>query len=79
MDQPGLVEDGEGIEELCGKDLDELCAEAAKLVLLDELVEIGGEELKDEAEVVFVYKLVAHAENVVLVVWVPGGVELEKG
>lgn len=41
VDEAGLIEDCEGIEELSGENLDELSAKATKLVLFDELVKVG--------------------------------------
>ena len=74
VDEPSFVEHGKRVEKLCGKDLDELGAEASKLVLFDKFVEIGRQELKHKTQMVFVDKLIAHAQNVVLVIRVPSGV-----
>lgn len=71
MDQSCFLEDGESIEKLSHEDFDELGAETLKLILFDEFVEVGGEELKDETEVVSVDKRVTEAEDVVFV----GGIE----
>jgi hypothetical protein len=72
VDEARLLEDGERVEQLRGKDLDELRAEAEELVLLDELVQVAAQELEHEAEVVLMDERVAEAEDVVLV----AGVEL---
>jgi hypothetical protein len=50
VDEARVFEDGHGVEELRHKDLDELRRQALELVLLNELVEIGAEQLKDETE-----------------------------
>ena len=54
MDEPGLLKDCEGIEKLRSEDLDKLRAKTLELVLLDQLVQVGREELKNETQVVFV-------------------------
>lgn len=77
MDQPRLVQDREGIEELGREDLDELGAESSERVLLDEFVEVGREALEDEAEVLAVDEVGSHSEDVVGVVRVAFGVELQ--
>jgi hypothetical protein len=63
-----VLEDGERVEELAREDLDELDRQALELVLLDELVQVGREQLEDEAQVLLVNERVTHAQNVVLVV-----------
>ena len=40
MNQPGLLEHSESIEQLSREDLDQLCTQPLELVLLDELVQI---------------------------------------
>ena len=47
-----------------------------ELVLLDELVQVGRQQLKDKAQVVFVDERVSESQNVVLVVWITLLVEL---
>lgn len=76
MDQPRVLQDGHGVEQLRGEDLDELRGEALELVLLDELVQVGREQLEDETEVVPVDEGVFEAEDVVFVVWVALCVQL---
>lgn len=68
MDQPCFFEHRQCIEQLGSKDFDELCTQPTKRVLFDELVEIGREQLKDEAKVVFVNERVSEPENVMFVV-----------
>lgn len=80
VDQPGFVEDGQGVEQLAGEDSDERGGQAAEGVLFDELVEVDGEKLKDEAQVSVVDELVLEAEQVVFVRGIPGVVEeIEDG
>ena len=77
MNEAGLVEHGERVEELLGEDANERRAEAAERVLLDKLVEIGRQELEDEAQVRKVDERVLEPEYVVLVRRVPRVVELD--
>ena len=51
MYQSGLFQNRQCVEKLCHEALHELCAEALKLVLLDELIEVRGEKFKDQAKV----------------------------
>jgi hypothetical protein len=76
VDEARVLEDGERVEELRGEDLDELDGEPLELVLLDELVQVRGQELEDEAEMVLVDERVPHAQDVVLVVRVAVLVQL---
>jgi len=71
VDESCFLEDGKSIEKLSHEDFDELGAETLELILFYEFVEVGGEELKDETEMVSVDKRVAEAEDVVFV----GGIE----
>lgn len=71
VDESSFLEDGENIEKLSHEDFDELGAKTLKLILFDEFVEVGGEELKDETEMISVDKRVAEAEDMVFV----GGIE----
>ena len=72
VDESCILEDGEGIEKLSHEDFDELGAETLELILFDEFIEVGGEELKDETEMISVDEGVAETEDVVLV----GGIEV---
>ena len=54
MNEAGLFEYRERVQKLCRKDLHELSAETLELVLLDQLVQVGREELENETQVVFV-------------------------
>ena len=41
MNQPGVFQNRQTLEELLRKDLDELCAESFELILLDQFVKVG--------------------------------------
>ena len=64
----GLPEHDERLRELLEEGADEVHGEAAELVLLDEFVQVDGEQLEDEAEVVLVGEVVEQAQHVVAVV-----------
>jgi hypothetical protein len=70
VDDRCSLEDRQGCEELGDEDAHEVRGETAKLILLDELVEVDGEEFKDEAQVSAVDKVVGEANKVVGVVGV---------
>lgn len=76
MNDLGLLQHGQGIEELRRKDANETRTETTERILLDELVEIVGEELENEAEVGVVNEGVLEPKHVVLVVLVPLVVDL---
>ena len=67
MNQPRVFEDAQRVEELRGEDFHELRAQALELVLLDQLVKVGREELEDETKMVFVDEGVSQPQYVVLV------------
>jgi hypothetical protein len=46
------------------------------LVLLDELVKVGGEKFENEAQMISVYERVSQTKNVVLVIGVTSFVQL---
>ena len=54
MDEPGLLENCQCIQQLSREDFHELCTQALELVLLDELVQIGRQQLKHQTQVVLV-------------------------
>ena len=54
MYEPCVFQHGERVQKLGREDLDQLRAEALELVLLDKLVQVGREQLEDEAQMVFV-------------------------
>lgn len=76
MDQASFVEQRQAIEELLGKDADQGGAEAAELVLLDELVQVDAEQFEDETQMLAVNKGIFETEKMVVVVFVEFGIEL---
>ena len=54
MDEPSLLQYSQGIEQLSCEDFHQLRTEALELVLLNQLVEIRRQQLKDETQVVLV-------------------------
>jgi hypothetical protein len=52
MYQACLLQDRHGIQQLGHEHLDKLGAETLELVLLDEFIEIRGQQLKDETEMI---------------------------
>ena len=54
MNEAGLLEYRERVQELGREDLHELRAETLELVLLDKLIKVRRQQLEDEAQVVFV-------------------------
>ena len=78
MDQSCVLEDRQTFQQLLSKDLDQLDTETLELVLLDQLVQIRREAFEDQAEMAFVGERVVHPEDVVLVPWVVGIVELDS-
>jgi hypothetical protein len=78
MNDLGLLQHRQSVEELSGEDAHERGAEPAERVLLDELIEVVGEELEDEAEMRVVDKRVLEPKHVVLVVLVPLIVDLRR-
>lgn len=77
MNQLRLIQNRQCIQQLRREHLDQLCAQPTKGVLLDEFVEVGGEELKDETEVGFMDECVPQTEDVMFVVDVPGVIKLQ--
>lgn len=76
MDQARLFQDGQGIQQLRSKHLDELQTESAELVVLDEFVQVGRQAFKYDAQVLVMNELVAHTQNVMLVFRIGFAVEL---
>ena len=80
MDQASFVEHGQSVEQLRRKHPDQAGAETLERVLLDELVQVGREQLQHQAQVLCMDKRVFEAQDVMLVVGVPVSVEhLEHG
>lgn len=76
VDDLGLLQYRQRVEKLSGEDADETRTESSERVLLDELIQVVGEELKDEAEMRVVDEGVLESQHVVLVVLVPLVVDL---
>ena len=76
VDEPRLVQQGQAIQQLLCKDPDQGGAEAAELVLLDELVQIDAQQLEHQAQVLAVDEGVLESQEMVVVVLVQLGVEL---
>jgi hypothetical protein len=66
---------GREVLHLCHKDAKEVHAEAAELVVFDELVEVDAEHLKHKAEMFFVHEAVVQPHDVVLVLRVASRVK----
>lgn len=67
VDQSCFLEHGHGVQQLGGEHLDELCAETLELILFDELIEVGREQLEDETKVVAVNERVEQSEDMMFV------------
>lgn len=51
MYQPRLLEDRQGVQQLGGENLHELCTQPLELILLDQFVKVGGQKLKHQTQV----------------------------
>lgn len=76
MNQARLFQDGQCVQQLRSKHLDELQAESAELVVLDEFVQVGRQAFKDDAQVLVMNELVPHTKNVMLVFRIGFAIEL---
>jgi hypothetical protein len=76
VDQLGLTQERQSGEELLRKHPDQGCAEAAELVLLDQLVQVYAEQFKHQAQMLPVYKRVLQPQQVVVVVLIHRLIEL---
>ncbi len=56
MYEPGIFQDGQGVKELGREDFNELRAEALKLILLDQLVQVRRQQFEDKAQVIAMNK-----------------------
>ena len=59
MDQARLLEYGKRIQELGREHLDELGTETLELILLDQLVKVARQQLKDETQMAAMNERVA--------------------
>eukprot|EP00959_Pyramimonas_sp_CCMP1952_P474340 9503289-Pyramimonas_sp.AAC.1 len=62
-----LAEHHQGVQDLAQKEPLQVHAQPTELVLPDELVQVDVQQLKHQAEVLAVHKVVQHAHDVVLV------------
>jgi len=76
MNQARLFQDGQGIQQLRSKHLDELQTQPSELVVLDEFVQVGRQAFKHDAQVLVMDELVPHTKNVMLVFRIGFAVEL---
>jgi len=61
VDELGLIEDGQRVQNLRSEKLDQVGREAPEVVHLDQLVEVYAQELADKTEVVTEDERVSHA------------------
>ena len=54
MNQPRFFENRQSVQELRREHFDELCAKTLELILLDELVQVGRQQLEHETQVILV-------------------------
>ena len=54
MNESRLLQDRQGVEQLGSEDLYELRAETLELVLLDQLVQVGRQQLEDQTQMILV-------------------------
>ena len=76
VDQAGLVQKRQPVQELLSEDPDQSCAKTTELVLLDQLVQVDTEELEDQTQVLFVYEGVFQPQQVMIIVLVELGIKL---
>jgi hypothetical protein len=76
MNQPRILQYRQAFQELVGEHLHQLGTKSLELILLDQLIEVRREALKDEAEVIFVDEGFLHPEDMMLVVRVVLRVQL---
>lgn len=57
--QPRLLEHRQRVQQLGGEHLHELCAQPLELILLDQFVKVGGQELEDQTQVTTVDKRIS--------------------
>lgn len=78
MDQFGLAKQCQAIEQLLRKYSHECGTQTTELVLLDQLVQVNAEQLKDKAKMLPVDERVLQAQEMVVVVFVHLLVQLGK-
>ena len=68
MNDPGLIQNTKGIQQLRGKHADQTHAQSSELVLLDQLVQVHREQLKDQTQVTPVNEGILQSQNMVPIV-----------
>ena len=77
VNEPCFLQHRQRVQELTHEDLDQLGAQTLELILLDQLVKVRRQKLKDQAQMASMDERVAETENVVFVVRIARFVELE--
>ena len=76
MDESGLVQQCQTIEQLLGKYSNQCCTKTTKLILLNELVKVDAEQLEHKTEVLSVNECVFESQKMMIVILVKLRVEL---
>lgn len=76
MYQPSLVEESQAVQELLSKHPHQCGTKTPELILLDQLIEVDAEQLKDQTQVLLVYECILESQQVVIIVLVELRVEL---
>jgi hypothetical protein len=75
VDQFRLVQQTQTIQKLLCKDAHQRGAQTSELILLDQLVQVDRQQLKDQAQVLFVDESILQPQNVMIVVLVHSPIE----
>ena len=78
MNDFGLVQERERLQDLGDESSDQFGRDASKLVVANQLVQIQGKHLKDDAEMLAKYEVIQHAYHIVAVMWIVAVVEHVK-
>jgi hypothetical protein len=78
MYQACFVEKSQAIKQLLGENTNECRRETTELILFNEFVQIYAEQLKDEAQMLSVYKGIFQSEEVVVIVFVELRIQLRS-
>lgn len=76
MDEARLAKEAKTIQQLLSKYSHESGAQAPELILLDQFVQIDGQELKHEAEVLAMYESILQPHYVMVIILVHAAIEL---
>jgi hypothetical protein len=77
MNEASFFEHRESIQKLSHENLYELRTQPLELILLDQLIEVGGKQLENKAKMAAVDERVAKAQNVMFIMGITGFVELK--